>query len=108
MTTDKELTLPKAATVWANDLQWSWINTEIAKKEAERLGKDPIHYACTVVPIPPLVRSTPQKQGAADCAEAHLASEICRVDSRCWLPSSKSSTRKWTVVIIPLLGRKNP
>lgn len=52
MTTDKELTLPEAATVWANDLQWSWVNTEIAKKEAKRLGEDPIHYACTVVPIP--------------------------------------------------------
>ena len=64
MTTDKELTLPEAATVWANDLQWSWINTEIAKKEAKHLGEDPIHYACTVVPIPPgdLRRNLPPEE----------------------------------------------
>lgn len=52
-TNAKQLTLPEAAMVWVNDLLWSWINTELAKKDAKRLGKDPIHYACTVVPIPP-------------------------------------------------------
>ena len=53
MTTNtKQLTLPEAAMIWVNDLLWSWINTELVKKEANRLGKDPIHYACTVVPIP--------------------------------------------------------
>lgn len=49
----KQPTLPEATTIWANDLLWSWINTQLAKKEVKRLGKDPIHYACTVVPIPP-------------------------------------------------------
>jgi len=48
-----ETTLPEATIVWTNDLLWSWVNTQLAKKEAKRLRKDPIHYACTVVPIPP-------------------------------------------------------
>jgi len=45
-------TLPEAAMIWLNDLLWAWINTQLALKEANRLGKDTIHYACTVVPIP--------------------------------------------------------
>lgn len=51
--TTKQPTFPEATTIWINDLVWSWINKELAKKEAKRLGKDPIHYVCTVVPIPP-------------------------------------------------------
>ena len=47
-----EPTLPEATIIWVNDLLWSWVNTQLAKKEAKRLGKEPIHYACTVVPIP--------------------------------------------------------
>ncbi len=54
MTTDaKQPALPEATIIWVNDLLWSWINTQLAKKEARRLGKDLIHYACTVVPVPP-------------------------------------------------------
>lgn len=49
----KQPTLPEATMIWLNDLLWAWINTQLALKEANRLGKDPIHYACTVVPIPP-------------------------------------------------------
>ena len=49
----KQPTLPEATTVWMKDLIWSWINTQLAKKEAKRLGEDPIHYACTVALIPP-------------------------------------------------------
>jgi hypothetical protein len=52
-TPTRQLTLPEAAIVWVNDLLWSWINTQLAMKEAKRLGKDPIHWACTVEPIPP-------------------------------------------------------
>jgi len=48
-----EPTLQEATAIWLNDLVWSWINTRLALKEAKRLRKDPIHYACTVVPIPP-------------------------------------------------------
>ncbi len=48
----KQPTLPEAVVIWTNDLLWSWINTKLALKEAKRSGKDTIHYACTVVPIP--------------------------------------------------------
>lgn len=49
----KQPTLPEATTIWINDLLWSWINTQLAKKEASRLGKALVPYICTVVPIPP-------------------------------------------------------
>ncbi|GAI92359.1 unnamed protein product [marine sediment metagenome] len=52
LTQNGDTTLPEAAMIWLNDLLWAWINTQLALKEAKRLGKDPIHYACTVVPIP--------------------------------------------------------
>ncbi|GAJ02680.1 unnamed protein product [marine sediment metagenome] len=45
-------TLPEATMIWRNDLLWSWINTQLARKEAKRLGEEPIHHTCTVVPIP--------------------------------------------------------
>lgn len=48
----KQPTLPEAAMIWLNDLLWAWINTQLALKEAKRLGKDTTRYACTVVPIP--------------------------------------------------------
>ena len=48
----KQPTLPEATKSWTNDLLWSWINTQLAKKESKHLRKDPIHYACRVVPIP--------------------------------------------------------
>ncbi len=38
--------------IWRDDLLWSWINTELAKKEAKHLGEEPIHHTCTVVLIP--------------------------------------------------------
>lgn len=47
-----ELTLPEAMKIWINDLVWSWINTQLAKEEAKRLGRDPVHYSCIAVPIP--------------------------------------------------------
>ena len=49
----KHLALQEATTIWLNDLLWSWVNTQLAKKEARRLGKDSVHYVCTVVQIPP-------------------------------------------------------
>lgn len=60
----KQPTLPEATMIWANDLVWSWINTQLAKKIAKSLGKGPIHYACTVVPIPPgdLRRNLPPEE----------------------------------------------
>jgi hypothetical protein len=47
------MNLNDATGVWANDLVWSWVNSQIARKIAQTDGHDDIHAMCSKVYIGP-------------------------------------------------------